>query len=549
MTTLLIRSPLGDVRRQRVEADTLSIGRAQGSDITIVDPSVSRLHARLVRHDGSLTIVDAGSRNGTVVNERRIAAPTPVYPGDRILLGDVELELVDDKPASIRMSNAAFQPSPDATQVLRRGDASDDLSVLEDSARSTAVSDTAKLLTFFEAVTQAVIEQRPFEDVLEAIVLHSLEIMAEADRACLILVDDETLTPRIARQRGGQEVTMDVSQTIVQRVYESQDALLSVNAQEDQRLKATESVFAHGICSVMCVPMIAQNQVLGALYLDTLSSLKQFTFDQLRIFAALGNIAAGHLERQQLMQETMRRQVLVEQMKAAALTQARLLQVELPEVDGYAFHVANRPCLEVGGDYVDIIPTEHGLILVLADVCGKGIDAAILMATLKAGVNAHSGIHADVQAVAERVNAFLVEHTATDKFATMFLARLDPASGVLDYVNAGHDPPVIARASGTIDRLDSTGVMVGAFRSPPLDSGRALLEAGDLLAVYTDGFHEIANPAGEQFSEERLVQWIAAHRADPLATFAVSLEATVLEFAEGAKQQDDMTQLLAARRG
>ncbi len=343
---------------------------------------------------------------------------------------------------------------------------------------------------------------------------------------------------------------MEVSQTVVQQVATTRDSVMSSNAQADQRLAAAQSVVMQGICSVMCVPLVSDEEVLGVLYVDTHSPIQTFTSAHLKIFTALGNIAAGHIMRQRLMTENIRQRVLDEQMRAAADTQQRLLQVELPDVPGYSFHLDNRPCLECGGDYVDLLQCGDQLLLVLGDVCGKGIGAALLMATLQAGVHAQAQASSDVLEITRRVNAYLHQHTSPDKFVTLFLACLDPASGRLTYVNAGHDPPLVARQGQTTpERLPSTGLLVGAVDDVlyQAEVAETMLAPGDMLVVFTDGLHEPESPTGEAFGEERLIGFLMEHRHRPAGEMADATVDAVLEFAADHAQQDDMTQLIVKR--
>jgi sigma-B regulation protein RsbU (phosphoserine phosphatase) len=558
MTQLIIKPPSEPSTTEALSADTVTIGRLPENDIAILDKSVSRSHARLERIAERYRIVDLGSRNGVVVNDQRITEPTFLASGDRILLGDVEIEVqVSRQTPALKLGDTAFEMSPGATMILSREDLPEDLAASltadEDTIEKEKSVEPGKLLAFFEEVTHAVIEQRASEEVLEEIVRHSLDIMSEADRGCLILREQDELKPRVALNRSGRVTQMELSQTVVRRVAETRDSVLSFNAQEDRRFSATESVVIQGICSVMCVPLVTDGEVLGALYLDTLSPVHRFTPGELKLFTALGNIAAGHIMRQRLLEENIERRVLAEQVKAAAATQRRLLEVEVPDIPGYEFHLDNRPCLHVGGDYVDLLPCEGRIVLVLGDVCGKGIDAAILMATLQAGVHAQASTSTDVKEMATQVNEFLFRRTAPEKFVTLFISCLDPATGRLTYVNAGHDRPAVVRAARggkrEVDRLESTGPMVGAFNEPIFTAQveETTLEPGDLLVVFTDGLHEAERPDGEDFSEARLVEHFVANAELPAHDLAEATVDTVKAFTAGAEQQDDMTQLIVKR--
>ena len=550
MATLQI-IPLGGVPRQEpVTGPAVRIGRGLENEISISDPSVSRHHAILEATTGGYTIRDLGSRNGVLVNGRRIDGPTRIGVQDEIQLGDVTLKLqggpevtLTDAPLGRTDTTfMAYDPGIKlSTTILLPGDTGE----VSDLPAPDAV------LNFLLEVTNTVLAARPFEEVLEEIVRQLLTILPQADRACLILLEGSTpeLSPRVARHRSGKAARMIVSRTIVRRVVDTLDSVLSENAQEDLRFAGTKSLVVQGTFSVMCVPLVVEGLAIGALYVDTLFPHKRFKPDELRFFSTLGNIAAGHIHRQRLLEEAIQNRAREHELEQAAAIQRRLLAIPPVDRPGYRFHVTHRPCLAVGGDYMDLIDCgEGGVVLAIGDVCGKGLGAALLMSTVQATVRAEVRAGGGPRTIGQRVNAQLFASTDPDKFVTLFLGHLDPASGRLTYANAGHDPPILLRAgAGGCEQLGATGLIAGIMPEAPLEEATVDLKPGDLLFAYSDGLREAQGPGGEEFGEERLIASLRAHRDLPAEELSKVLDEEILRFAGGEEQQDDMTQLLVHR--
>jgi serine phosphatase RsbU (regulator of sigma subunit) len=550
MATLQIIPLGGTLRQEPLTGPAVRIGRGLENEISISDPSVSRQHAILEAVTGGYTIRDLGSRNGVLVNGRRIDGPTFIGAHDEIQLGDVILKLQGGP--EVTLSDAPLDRN-DTTYIAYDPELKLSTTVLlaPEGEESPDRPGPEALMTFLQEMTNVVLAARPTDEVLEEIVRQLLTILPQADRACLILYEGATadLTPRVARHRSGKAARMVVSRTIVRRVVETLDSVLSENAQEDQRFAGTKSLVVQGTFSVMCVPLAVEGKAIGALYVDTLFPHKRFKPDELRFFSTLGNLAAGHIHRQQLLEEAIQNRARERELEQAAATQRRLLAVPPVDRKGYRFHVTHRPCLEVGGDYMDLIDCgDGGVFLAIGDVCGKGLGAALLLSTVQATVRAEVRAGGGPRTIGQRVNAHLFASTEPDKFVTLFLAHLDPASGRLTYANAGHDPPILLRAgTDAYEQLGATGLIAGIMDDAPLDEATIDLRPGDLLFAYTDGLREAQAPGGEEFGEERLIASLRVHRDLPAEELATVLDQEVLRFSGGAEQQDDMTQLLVQR--
>ncbi len=236
------------------------------------------------------------------------------------------------------------------------------------------------------------------------------------------------------------------------------------------------------------------------------------------------------------------------ELELARRIQQRLLPGAPPAVAGLEIAGRYEPAREVGGDYYDHLDLGGGrVLLVIADVSGKGVPAALLMSGFRASLMSQDAGALGPDRLAERVNEFLHRSVETGKFVTAFLAFLDAASGRLVYANAGHNPPALLRADGRVEWLSAGGLVLGILPHSRFESGEATLAPGDLLALYTDGVTEGANAAGELWGDERLVAALQRLRGRPCAEAAAALVREVRAFEGEAGAADDITVLLARR--
>jgi phosphoserine phosphatase RsbU/P len=204
--------------------------------------------------------------------------------------------------------------------------------------------------------------------------------------------------------------------------------------------------------------------------------------------------------------------------EAAELQQAReiqqnLLPKQIPQLAGFEIAGTWEPAKVVGGDYYDVIRlSENKLAICIADVAGKGISAALLMAHVQAAVRAFATDSASPSEVCRRLNSVLCTNTATDKFVTLFYGVLDARQQILRYTNAGHLPPIVTCADGTVVRLENSGALLGVFPEWTYHDSMVRVGAGDTLLLFTDGITEASSDQGEEFGEDRLVNTMLQQR-------------------------------------
>jgi serine phosphatase RsbU (regulator of sigma subunit) len=239
------------------------------------------------------------------------------------------------------------------------------------------------------------------------------------------------------------------------------------------------------------------------------------------------------------------KEAMEREMVIARDVQRELLPRGCPEIPGLQLAGACRPAVGVGGDYYDYLQfSGNRLGLVIADVAGKGIPAALLMAGLQASVRSLAGPEVPPGEVNRRLNGMLYRSTSTSRYATLFFAIYDADKRLLSYSNAGHFPPLLVGRDG-VSRLGADGIPLGLFEDAAYGQGQRLLARGDLLVLYTDGIIEAPSPAGVEFGEDRLLDLMRRHRDDDLDDLVLVVMGELEQWTGGGMAHDDATLVLA----
>ena len=543
MAALEIATPDGGRRVLTLEKDCITIGRARENDLFLPDRWLSRHHAEIRAVQDGYLVVDLGSKNGTLVNRVPVRESHRLRGGDVITLGEHTITFSDG-------DSNALEPDtePMGTQIFSARELSKEVRTPAGDAETLARQN--RVLRVLSDAASALVIHRPLGDTFERI-LDLLFEAVSAERAAIVLTSAGG-EPEIkaARVRSGPPIKR-ISRSIARRVLADRVALLLPNIMEDVGLRGQESILSTGIRSALCAPLwlagSESDTVIGLVYLDTRLGTANFDQEDLRVVTALANLAAAKIENARLLEESLEKRRLEEDMRTAAEIQARLLPTCAPTVAGYALFGSTSPCRTVGGDYYDFELEGDKLLLALGDVSGKGTGAALLMAVLRAAVRGHWA-DAELSDGVRRINRTLCQNIPPNKYVTFFMARLDPASGDLRYVNAGHNPPMLLRAGGAVETLDEGGMVLGMFDSVPYAEGSVHLDAGDVLMVYSDGLTEAWDEAGEEFGDKRLAECAQKHRAAGAAEIHVQVLNAVDAFTDHAKATDDRT-LIVLKRG
>jgi serine phosphatase RsbU (regulator of sigma subunit) len=547
MPELAIQSSGGARRRVDLTKPVLSIGRSRESDVFLPDQWLSRHHAEVRLRDQGCYLADLGSKNGTLLNGLRLAGEQRLRHGDVITLGEHVLTYLAEEAVAAADDDA--EPEPAGTQVFSVAALSEEAT--REVKEPADLARQNRLLSTLNKAGRTLLHHQPMPELFETI-LDLLFEAVSAERGAILLLEGEASTPvvKASKSRLGEPIS-HVSRSIARRAIERRDVLLVPNMMEDAAFRGQDSVLSSGIRSALCAPLWfteagAPDQVIGLVYLDTREWAHAFDQEDATVLAALSNVAAAKIETARLLEESLEKRRMEREMELAAEIQRSLLPSRAPQVPGFSLSGSNQPCLTVGGDYFDFGTGPEGLRLALGDVSGKGTGAALIMAVLRATVRAHWHV-LDTADATTRINRTLCENIPTGKYVTFFLARLDPDSGHLRYVNAGHNPPLLVRADGSHEFLAEGGMVLGLIPEADYVEGQVELFPGDTLVVFSDGVTETWNVADVEFGEAGLLALAREARGLTAAEIESHLLAGLERFAGGAKATDDRTLIVLKR--
>jgi phosphoserine phosphatase RsbU/P len=299
--------------------------------------------------------------------------------------------------------------------------------------------------------------------------------------------------------------------------------------------------------SEIAVPIFSNDEVIGALNLesDRPHAYSPADADLLEAFAVA---AAISLEKAILHQQILEKQRIERQLETAREVQASLLPSHPPVVAGYDIAGLNLPTWAIGGDYYDYFPLPDGRLgLVIADVSGKGLPAALLMATFRAALRTEVRKGRPIPAIIGEVHQTLVESMDETRFVTAVYGILDPRAATFTYVNCGHNPPLLLRAGGEREFLPTGSWAIGMFGSRPVTPSTVTLGRGDTLLLYTDGVIDVTDPDYEDFGEDRLTGVLAEYAARPAGEIISALLEATRAYSGKSRYEDDFTLLVVKR--
>jgi phosphoserine phosphatase RsbU/P len=544
MPEITVRSSEGARERFPIVKERVTIGRSRESDIFLPDQWLSRHHAEIRRDGDGFFVVDLGSKNGTLLNGDSVIMRQRLHHGDVITLGEHVLTFADD--------NAEEEAAPEGTRIFSAREMSDIRT--KPSMDAEELARQSDLLRVLQKAMEQLVQHQPLETLFETI-LNLLFEAVPAERAAILLLEGLPLQPvvKASRARQGQAPPTHVSRSIARKVVDGQKSLLMPNLLEDSAFSTQDSILSTGIRSAVCAPLFytsttgGQDSVIGLVYLDSLMRSRPFTEEDLRVVTALANLAAAKIENVRLLEESLEKRRLEEDMRVAAEIQRGLLPAAAPVVPGYGIVGSNTPSRSVGGDYYDFTIVDGRMLFALGDVSGKGTGAALLMTVLRAAVRGHWN-EGTVEAAVGRINSTVCQNVTAGKYVTFFVGRLDPASGNIRYVNAGHNPPMLVRPNQPATTLTCGGMVLGMFEDVPYEEGEAVLGPGEALLVFSDGVTETWSPDDQEYGDERLLQVAEENVALDAAGLHARILASVDAFAAGRKPADDRTLIVIKRQ-
>ena len=363
-----------------------------------------------------------------------------------------------------------------------------------------------------------------------------------ADRCSLWLIDSakNELWTKVAHGVAPLHIPMGEG-LIGACIRDSQVLLVNNAAAEPRLLRSVDSASGYRTEQVLCVPLLADGKVIGALQL--LNKPSGFTETDAGLLGLLAHFAASAIDSERLRQEAEVARLIKRELDLAYEVQAHMLPntptgVELLECVGFC-----RPARSIGGDYYDLLPLADGqFALTLGDVSGKGIPAAVMMASIQTLLRSLLKRDAhDLAALLAALNHTLYETSTPERYSTLLCGVISMNRRKFSYVNAGHIPPLLLHSDGRLDRLPEAGCPVALLPAMSWEQASADLEPGDTLVIVSDGIVEARNQAGDFWDEAEIERVLLLNREAPLEKLPALLCAAVDSFAAGAEQYDDMT--------
>ncbi|MGB7583405.1 MAG: SpoIIE family protein phosphatase [Terriglobales bacterium] len=508
-----------------------SVGRKVDKDLVIADPRVSRDHALIVSENGQFSVVDQGSKHGTFVNGERIQQKN-LERNDRLEFGVREVAYV------------IFNPLHGTTNSAREF-----LSQISGMHISDETTDLEKLILFLEAARKL-----NTVGVLDEILMTLLDVtlkLTRAERAYVFMKNEQGELRLAAGRNSKSEPLLEdttISHSILEDALKSNSEFVLTDTSRSVDLTGRKSIVAYDLRTVICVPLrkpqvqttrdtdspapAVSAEAMGALYVDSRFASRDISGVSNDILHAIATEAASLIENARLVQAEEASRRYQQELSIAASIQQRLMAVTIPEVPFARLSGRNLSCKEIGGDFFDAVNTDAGLTVVLADVSGKGVSAALLASTLQGMIYSQLTAGMPLTEIVTAVNRFFTAKHIGEKYATVLIACISD-SGQLEYVNCGHIPPLVVSA-GKVERPSDANLPVGLLPDAKYESGRYQLKAGDRLVLVTDGVTEAENARGDFFEDSRLE--VAAKEGGLEDIFAA-----ISDFCCGTPLNDDCT--------
>src|SRR3989441_3030567 len=517
-------------RNMSLDHTPFTVGRKVDKDLVIADPRVSRDHAIIASENGQFYVLDQGSKHGTFVNGERIQRKT-LERNDRVEFGVRDVSYV------------IFNPQHATSNTAREF-----LSQISGMHISTETTDLEKLTLFLEAARKL-----NTTGVLDEILVTLLEAtlkLTRAERGYVFMKAEDGNLRLAAGRNSKDEPLLDdktISHSILDDALKSNSEFVLTDTSRSLDLAGRQSIVAYDLRTVICIPLrkpqvqatrdpaaaVSTGEVMGALYVDSRFASRDISSVSNDILRVIAIEAASLIENARLVQAEEASRRYQQELSIAASIQQKLMAVTIPEVPFARLSGRNLSCKEIGGDFYDAINTEDGLAIVLADVSGKGVSAALLASTLQGMIYSQLTAGMPLTEIVAAANRFFTHKHIGEKYATLIIARIR-RDGELEYVNCGHIPPLLV-CNHEVMRPPHGNLPVGLLADATYESDHYNMHPGDRLILVTDGVTEAENARGDFFDNERLET--VAGKSETLE----DIFSAVANFCGGTPLNDDCT--------
>ena len=502
--------------------ERMVLGRHPDCQIVLDVGAVSRQHAVVIKSNNQFYVEDLKSRNGTYVNGELVHGRRHLQENDRVKVCDIVFAFHAASPqrdagAPLAISDTAPDDNSRATFVEdlgTRGAGGTIMSSYDMQANRSgfqiSLNPELKLQALLE-ITRNLASSIDLNVVLGKVLDSLFKIFIQADRGFVVLRDPVagTLIPKAVKYRRGDDAdSIRISRTIVNQVMTGREAILSADAAGDTRFDGSQSIADFRIRSMMCAPLIdTSGEALGVIQIDTLDQRSRFQSGDLDVLAGVAYQAAFAIENAQLHDVALKKQAFERDLDLAHKVQQGFLPDAPPQIPGYEFFDFYEAANQIGGDYFDYIPLPGDrLAVVLGDVAGKGMPAALLMAKLSSDVRYSLATGSSPSDAINRLNAAFARSDFESRFVTLVAVVIDCKTHEAVVVNAGHMSPYLRCPKGTVSKIgeDEKGLPLGVIDDAEFQSATVTLQPGESLTLFTDGINEAMNAANELYGFDRL---------------------------------------------
>ncbi|MGD0867993.1 MAG: SpoIIE family protein phosphatase [Bryobacteraceae bacterium] len=542
---LLIQCPDGQMKTVPLTGERISFGRSSAAELSFPeDAGLSRQHFAFELQGEDWTVKDLGSKNGTFVNNIPLKAQLILQPGDRVTAGHLVIVFspdASDAASGVVVFEGEDSKSPSTSTVVTSLEGALSANQTIQMDRGTGPRASAPMQALIRA-GQELSENRPLAELFPVILDLAIQAV-NAQRGVVLVLEGDSLVPKAYKGEGFR-----ISSGVRDRVLRDKTSILVRDAQLDDAFKGRMSIVEQKVHTMMAVPLQTKERIIGLIYVDSPFVLREFTRDDLNLLSVMGHIAAIRVENARLAEIEQTERIMQRDLSQAAEIQRRMLPAQAPEVAGTDLAGFNAACRTVGGDYYDFFPYPDGRVaMALGDVSGKGLPASLMMMALHARVQVLAEEPGNLATFMTRLNKTTSAQCPSNRFITFFFCVLDTASGELTFANAGHNPPILMRASGEAQMLEGGGPVLGILPTAPYGEQRAHLDPGDMLVLYSDGVTEANNAAYDEYGEGRFIEVLKRYREAPATAIVDAVTRDLAEFAAGAPQADDITLVVAKR--
>jgi phosphoserine phosphatase RsbU/P len=526
-------------RKIPIRKETFFIGRARENDLMLASDSLSRFHAQITKQEGKFVVQDRGSLNGVFVNGTRIGGEKRLQDGDILGFGDIHVRFCMEERENVRSTGTTGD-------LIQRFP----VKSLVDSTRYKPEK-KQRYLDLLYNFSARLLQQAPSSDLGE-VALEMIQEVWNPDRSCLMQRGGENwqiMTQRFGKNPMLTGENIEISSKLINELETKEEALLIINRTEDRRFNASESLQRQNVKSLICAPLWNNRKIHGFFYADLIFSDRSFSYDDLEMFAILANLMAIKWENDQLWHQALIQQQLEQELNLAGQIQRKFFPTERPRLEGFDFGAISIPSRKVGGDaYFWHERNDGGLVVMIADVMGKGLPSSLLMSQIQAIMKIYSEQFSSAGEIVTAVNEFIYRYSTQEKFISMVVMVIDPDTGKMTFCNAGHNPPFSLKASEPFKRYDEGGMPVGVFIDQPYSQGEDVLDPGTTLVLYTDGIVEARNEQDFEFEMDQLIETVKQNITQSASELTETIVKKIREDWLATDQEDDWTLLIVKRK-